>query len=263
MGDNGEGAKTVPIKVKARGAQAVDHWYWGRFVHDMAGMSLSKPRLAIDYCHREDEVMGYANKFDTEGGLVASGALTPFQEKDRASEVIFKSQQGVPYEASIFFDPAELVLEEVPQGMAVSVNGLTFDGPGVVARKWTLRGLAVCPYGQDKNTAVEFSAGQHPKEVAVRYTQTEQPPAVEATEAVEPAKANDTVSETAAQEEADQAVDPQAQDPAQKPDEQSEPEQAESLAEGQPAAVPVEAAALSATQDGPSFLAAFGDQGGV
>jgi hypothetical protein len=207
--------------------------------------------------------MGFANKFDTEGGLVASGALTPFQEKDRASEVIFKSQQGVPYEASIFFDPAELVLEEVPQGMAVSVNGLTFDGPGVVARKWTLRGLAVCPYGQDKNTAVEFSAGQHPKEVAVRYTQTEQPPAVEATEAVEPAKANDTVSETAAQEEADQAVDPQAQDPAQKPDEQSEPEQAESLAEGQPAAVPVEAAALSATQDGPSFLAAFGDQGGV
>jgi hypothetical protein len=165
MGDNGEGAKTVPIKLKARGAQAVDHWFFGRIVHDLAGMSLSKPRLAIDYCHREDEVMGFANKFDTEGGLVASGALTPFQEKDRASEVIFKSQQGVPYEASIFFDPAELVLEEVPQGMSVPVNGLTFAGPGVVARRWTLRGLAVCPYGQDKNTAVEFSAGQQPKEV--------------------------------------------------------------------------------------------------
>jgi hypothetical protein len=266
MGDNGEGAKTIPIKVKARGAQAVDHWFFGRIVHDLAGMSLSKPRLAIDYCHREDEVMGFANKFETEGGLVASGALTPFQEKDRASEVIFKSQQGVPYEASIFFDPAELILEEVPQGMSVPVNGLQFQGPGVVARKWTLRGLAVCPYGQDKNTAVEFSAGQHPKEVAVRYTQTEQPRAEEAAPAtVEPAKANDTVSETAAQEEAVQAVDPQAQDPAKKPDEKSEPEQAESPAEGQPApaAVPVEAGALSATQDGPSFLAAFGDQGGV
>jgi hypothetical protein len=264
MGDNGEGAKTVPIKVKARGAQSVDHWFFGRMVHDLAGMSLSKSRLAIDYCHREDEVMGYANKFETEGGLVASGALTPFQDKDRASEVIFKSQQGVPYEASIFFDPAELVLEEVPQGMSVPVNGLQFQGPGVVARKWTLRGLAVCPYGQDKSTAVEFSAGQHPKEVAVRYTQAEQPLAEEAAPAaVDPAKANDMVSETAAQEEATQAVDPQAQDPAKKPDEKSEQVQANSPAEGQPVAAPVEAGAQSATQDGPSFLAAFGDQGGV
>jgi hypothetical protein len=226
-------------------------------------MSLSKPRLAIDYSHREDEVMGFANKFDTEGGLVASGALTPFQEKDRASEVIFKSQQGVPFEASIFFDPAELVLEDVPQGMSVPVNGLTFAGPGVVARRWTLRGLAVCPYGQDKNTAVEFSAGQQPKEVAVRYTQSEQPPAVEAAPAVvEPAKVSDT--EDAAKEKTDEVVDPEAVIP--------EPvtEVPASLpAEGQPAAAPVEAAApaiaaaLSANQDGPSFLAAFGDQGGV
>jgi hypothetical protein len=32
MGDNGDGAKTVPIKVKARGARSVDHWYFGRMV---------------------------------------------------------------------------------------------------------------------------------------------------------------------------------------------------------------------------------------
>ncbi len=258
MGDNGDGAKTVPIKVKARGAQSVDHWFFGRMVHDLAGMSLSKPRLAIDYCHREDEVMGFANKFETEGGLVASGALTPVEEKDRASEVIFKSQHGVPYEASIFFDPAELVLEEVPQGMSVPVNGLQFAGPGVVARRWTLRGLAVCPYGQDKNTAVEFSAGHHPAEVTVRYTQTEQPPTAPAT--VEPAKDNHTAAE-----EAPQAVDPAAQEPATLPEAKAEEEQAAVPAEGQPtpATAPVEAAAMSANQDGPAFLAAFGDQGGV
>jgi hypothetical protein len=264
MGDNGEGAKTVPIKVKARGAQSVDHWYFGRMVHDLAGMSLSKPRLAIDYCHREDEVLGFANKFDTEGGLVASGALTPFQERDRASEVIFKSQQGVPYEASIFFDPAELVLEEVPQGMSVPVNGLQFQGPGVVARKWTLRGLAVCPYGQDKNTAVEFSAGQHPAEVAVRYTQAEQPPAVEAAPAaVDTAKDNDSDPKVPVTEEAAQAVDPE--EPAKPPEDTAAEEQTVIPAEGQPApgAAPVEAAALSAAPDGPAFLTAFGDQGGV
>src|SRR5207253_1789591 len=109
-----------------RSTQPVDHWYFGRIVHDLAGMSLSKQRLTIDYCHREDEVIGFANKFDTAGGLVASGALTPFSDKDRASEVIFKSGEGVPYEASIFFDPVEMVLEYVPQGMAVPVNGFNF-----------------------------------------------------------------------------------------------------------------------------------------
>lgn len=242
LGSNGDGAKTVPVKLKARSTQPVDHWFFGRIVHDLAGMSLGKSRLAIDYCHRDDEVIGYASKFETEGGLVASGALTPFQEKDRASEVIFKSGEGVPYEASIFFDPAEMVLEYVPQGMAVPVNGFSFEGPGVVARKWTLRGLAVCPYGQDKNTAVEFSAGNTP-EVAVRYTDTEQPPAVEAAPAaVDPAKADDTKPA-----EAKPAVEAGATEevPA-------------------PAAAPVEVVKLGANDlDGQAFLTAFGDQGGV
>ena len=49
MGDNGEGAKTVPIKVKARGAQAVDHWYFGRMVHDLAGMDVVG--LAVTHQH--------------------------------------------------------------------------------------------------------------------------------------------------------------------------------------------------------------------
>lgn len=168
----GGGAKTVPVELKARSTQPVDHWFFGRIVHDMAGMSLSKPRLAIDYCHNADEVIGFASKFETKDGLVASGALTPFSDNDRATEVIYKSRQGVPYEASIFSDAEDFVLEYVPEGMAVPVNGFSFEGPGVVARKWTLRGLAVCPYGHDKNMAVEFSASNSPQ-VTIRYTNAE------------------------------------------------------------------------------------------
>jgi hypothetical protein len=241
LGSNGEGAKTVPVKLKARSGQPVDHWYFGRIVHDMAGMSLSKSRLPIDYCHNESEVMGFANKFETEGQLVASGALTPFADGDRASEVIFKSREGVPYEASIFFDPAELVLEFVPQGMAVPVNGFSFEGPGVVARKWTLRGLAVCPYGQDKNTNVEFSAGKTP-EVAVRFSETTPPSEEAAPAAVESEAVNDSPAA-----EAQPAVDAATTE--------------DQLA---PAAAPVEVVKLGANDlDGQAFLTAFGDQGGV
>ena len=100
IGSNGDGAKTAPVKVLARSKEPVNHWYWGRVVHDMAGMKTHKPRLALDYCHDDDEIIGYLNNFNTEdGSLRASGAITPFTQDDRASEVLYKWREGVPYEA--------------------------------------------------------------------------------------------------------------------------------------------------------------------
>lgn len=166
LGDNGETAKTAPIKMSARSGQPLNHWYFGPIVHDMSGLQLHKDRIPIDYCHDDFEVIGYLNKFETKNGdLVATGALTPFKGDDRATEVIFKSKAGVPYEASIFFD--EPLLEEVRDGQTSMVNGYQFAGPGVIVRQWNLRGVAVCPYGMDKHTSSEFSQGG--KELPVRF----------------------------------------------------------------------------------------------
>lgn len=165
MGDNGDNAKSAPIRMTARSGQPIHHWFWGRIVHDLAGMKLHKDRLPIDYNHDASEVVGYLNHFETvEGNLVASGALTPFQEKDRATEIMFKAKAGVPYEASIFFgDP---VMEEIDEGQSTQVNGYEFAGPGVIVRQWNLRGVAVCPYGADMNTASQFTDG---KEIPVQF----------------------------------------------------------------------------------------------
>lgn len=153
MGDNGENCKTAPVKLKARSGQAIEHWFWGKVVHDMSGMQRHKARLTIDYAHNDSEVLGYLNHFDiTSGDLVASGALTPFKEDDRASEVLYKMKQGVPYEASIFFGGDGIEIEEVGEGECPMVNGAAFAGPGVIIRKWPLRGVAICPYGADANT---------------------------------------------------------------------------------------------------------------
>ena len=159
VGTNGDDAKTAPVKLLARSSQPVDTWWWGRVVHDMEGMTLSKSRIPLDYCHDPEQVIGYANKFDTASGdLVASGALVPYSAdpSDKATEVLYKSKNGIPYQASIFFD-APLVMEYVDQGASVEVNGQQFSGPGVVVREWTLRGIAICPYGVDGNTAAEMS----------------------------------------------------------------------------------------------------------
>ena len=159
FGDNGENAKTAPIKMKARSGEPIVHWYWGKVAHDMKGMKLAKERLPIDYAHLSDEVLGYLNKFDVQGGdLMCSGALIPFKEGDRASEVIFKAKNGVPYEASINFGGGgKLRIQNVGENEVTEVNGKKFEGPGIIIREWTLRGVAVCPYGADHRTSSTFT----------------------------------------------------------------------------------------------------------
>lgn len=148
----------IPVSMLARSAKPIDHWFWGVLVHDMTGMAQSKPTLPIDYCHDSKEVLGYADKVAASNdGLTMSGVLVPFEEKDRVAEVTHKSAQGVPYEASINFAGDGTVIEYVPEGMSSPVNGYQFEGPGVIVRKWTLRGVAICPYGADQNTTTNLS----------------------------------------------------------------------------------------------------------
>lgn len=155
----GEASKQVPIKLLGRTGKPIAHWYWGNVVHDMDGMKLAKDSLPIDYCHFPDEILGYLNKFDTSSGdLVASGELVLYADGDRASEVAFKAKAGVPYEASINFAGGPLRLEEIEAGITVKVNGNDVHGPALIIREWTLRGIAVCPYGADANTKTELSA---------------------------------------------------------------------------------------------------------
>jgi hypothetical protein len=153
VGDNGESAKTAPVSLVARSGKPIEHWFWGKVVHDLSGMTINKTRLAIDYCHDDKEVIGYLNKFDSSSGdLVTSGALVPFKDSDRATEIIHKMKMGVPYEASINFGGDGIVVEEVPEGVTVEVNGYQLTGEAVIVRSWPLRGVAICPYGADANT---------------------------------------------------------------------------------------------------------------
>lgn len=157
----------VPVTLRARSANVVNHWWFGPCVHDFAGMTPAGAKLPLDYCHNCDEVIGFSDKQEVGSELTMSGQLIPFTAQDRASEVIHKSKLGVPYQASIYFDPETLVIEEVPAGMSAQANGQDYPGPVSVFRQWQLKGAAVCPYGMDANTSVQFSAND--KEVSVQY----------------------------------------------------------------------------------------------
>jgi hypothetical protein len=150
-------AKSPPTaRILARSGQAIEHWYWGKLVQDLAGMQQLKDRLPLDYCHDAGEILGYAEGWSRESGdLTCTGTLLT-DESERAAEIVRLAKAGVPYEASISFTP--IAVEYLDDGQAATVNGALVDGPAAVVRKWRLTGLAVCPRGADPNTKTELSA---------------------------------------------------------------------------------------------------------
>jgi hypothetical protein len=153
----------------ANSGQVFNHPYWGPMVFDVAGMKLAKTRVTLDYCHRQDEVVGYADNIDPSGGnMTVAGELVSVRPDDRAAEILVKGPAGVPYEASVKFDPYNgLVIEEYQAGAVVQVNGRTELGPLTVIRECLLRGVAVCPYGSDPYTQSEFSAAGNNADVSL------------------------------------------------------------------------------------------------
>lgn len=146
------------VKLLARTGHPTDHWYWGRVVHDMAGFK-AEPTIPLDYCHDCNQIIGKGDKFSVgPEGLTVEGELISLAPEDRAAEIFAKHAQGVPYQASINFGGDGILCEEIPAGFVTEVNGYQFEGPGIVVREWPLRGVAICPYGQDGGTKVEFSA---------------------------------------------------------------------------------------------------------
>lgn len=155
-----DGATLFPFSMVARTKGVANHAWWGRCIHDFSGMLQLKPSISIDYAHDQRDVVGFADKIEVSAdGLQLAGALVSMRPDDRAAEIAAKRKAGVPYEASIMTNWENLVIEEIPQGYTTEVNGETVEGPATVFRQWELWGCAICPYGSDAQTSLNFSAG--------------------------------------------------------------------------------------------------------
>jgi len=152
-----------PINVLARTGGVADQLFWGRCVHDFAGMQAPSV-ITIDYCHDPMQVIGVGDGIKVDAGALSiSGKLISCALGDRASEVMKRSKLGTPYQASILMGWNDYTLEEIAAGETAEVNGQQIAGPVAIFRKWSLRGLAVCPYGSDAGTSIGFE-GETPPE---------------------------------------------------------------------------------------------------
>jgi len=160
MEDTGDGKRQV--RLLAFTGDPVKHWWWGDCIFDRSGCVIENERIPIDYNHDWEDSIGYLDRFSGEKELVCEGFLIPYDKPDdRATEVIYKAERGQPYQCSVMVGEY-IEIEEVPKDYTAQVNGMTVAGPITIYRKYTIAGVAICPYGTDPQTSTTlFNKGQN------------------------------------------------------------------------------------------------------
>lgn len=149
-GETSEDAKR-PVELLALSGEPMESWYWERCIFERSGCTILNGKITIDYNHDPYEILGYVEAASGTPQLILNGFMTPF-EKDRASEVVHKSKQGVPYQCSVSLAYENFRYEYIGPGETTEVDGREFEGPITVFREYTVDGVAICPYGTDTKT---------------------------------------------------------------------------------------------------------------
>ena len=130
-------------------------------VVDLKGMSVAKSVIA-NLNHERTQIVGHATDKVNDGKTLALNGVVSGAGQ-AAAEVLASHDNGFPWQASIEAKPLKLV--RVPAGKSVDVNGQSFQGPILVARKSRLHGIAFVPHGADDSTSVKIAASAaHSKE---------------------------------------------------------------------------------------------------
>ncbi len=106
--------------------------------------------------HDPTQIVGHTEAVEIAGkvriqGVVSGGGAA-------AQEVLAAAKQGFPWRASVGAMPDEGGLEYIAAGVSTKVNGKTFRGPLMVARRATLREVSFVAVGADGKTKVTVAA---------------------------------------------------------------------------------------------------------
>lgn len=125
------------------------HWYWGDLAIDLEGMKIPSGKTPILEDHSTSQKIGFATKWSKEGNQL-SIAKASFVDSPESLKFRDLSEQGFPYEASIYAKPSKI--QRLAEDEEAEVNGFMMKGPGSIWRKCTLKEASVCTFGYDSNT---------------------------------------------------------------------------------------------------------------
>jgi hypothetical protein len=149
---NADGHYTFPVSLLARSPNAIQHWYWGKIVHDLAGVQTAGALTSIDWLHDSDRLCGSGKLRLDADGLYLDGEIVSFREGDDGDQICNYLIAGIPLEASIQFDVDSMKWSFLETNQIAHVNGRQVEGECLLIHQWMLRRVAVCPSGRDPHT---------------------------------------------------------------------------------------------------------------
>jgi hypothetical protein len=142
--------KEYPFEVVIFSGKAISTCELGKFVIDLQSLQFHKKRMAVNYNHDLNKILGYIENFRvTEEGLVADGML--INSKDTAW-FIEQARNGVPFEVSAEIDETQGTKIELAEGTTAEVNGNTVTSDTFIYKNVPFLGTAICPHGADRYT---------------------------------------------------------------------------------------------------------------
>ena len=125
-------------------------------VVDLAGLEIPAAiPILIDHTKTVEATLGLTDNIANDGkSLKLAGTVTG--QSATALQVIAQANAGHTWQASIGAMVVES--EDIQAGQTASVNGQTFVGPVIIARRSVLRETSVLPMGADNTTSVNLAA---------------------------------------------------------------------------------------------------------
>ena len=135
------------------GQAITGHWYWDRVIFDLS-TTTAPDRLPMLVGHDRSRIAGFSESVEIGPDIKIRGRLSSATEHGR--EVAKLADEGFPWQMSVHIKPG--IVEELPAGESVVVNGHTFAGPGSIFRHSRLSEVSFTPTGADPNTAATVMA---------------------------------------------------------------------------------------------------------
>jgi len=142
------------------------HWYWGDLAIDVSGVKFDRDKFPVLEQHDIAKKIAFSKKPLKDGDMLTLDPnTTKFVDTPFSEEFQKLSEQGFPYQASIYAVPTKI--ERLEEDAKAEVNGYTMKGPGTIWRECFYQESSVCVFGYDKNTESKAFSKEEKTELEV------------------------------------------------------------------------------------------------
>jgi len=149
-----------------KAGQVVSHFYWGKFVFEASSMKMAKDVIPALLDHDTTKGAGKIDSMELSETVDFSGS---FIENEHSKYI--QDMREVGMECSLRFDPERTVIEEIPEGGEVTVDGFTHEGPLYVFKEAVIKEVSFTLFGHVPDTETSFSTAPTMEESAMADTQ--------------------------------------------------------------------------------------------